>query len=189
MVVHYQPQRTSRPERSPARRRSYAGTTRTWARSTCAVHPSCGGDRADRRDRPVGPPHGLYSIESLGNGRARSSLRNDQPFPATVPAVCSCRDDCRDIGKNRSSPRESRYRDHGNARHARYRTYGRNLALLNAMGVKLIIDDFGTGYSSLSYLKKLPSTSSRSTSPLSPTLRQTATTRPSRTPLSPWRTS
>jgi len=34
--------------------------------------------------------------------------------------------------------------------------FGRTLAGLKALGVRLAIDDFGTGYSSLSYLKRFP---------------------------------
>ncbi|HVE46643.1 MAG TPA: EAL domain-containing protein [Acidimicrobiales bacterium] len=34
--------------------------------------------------------------------------------------------------------------------------FGRTLALLKTLGVRLSIDDFGTGYSSLSYLKRFP---------------------------------
>ena len=34
--------------------------------------------------------------------------------------------------------------------------FGRTLAKLKALGVRLAIDDFGTGYSSLSYLKRFP---------------------------------
>jgi diguanylate cyclase (GGDEF)-like protein/PAS domain S-box-containing protein len=34
--------------------------------------------------------------------------------------------------------------------------YGRTLASLKTLGVKLAIDDFGTGYSSLSYLRRFP---------------------------------
>ena len=34
--------------------------------------------------------------------------------------------------------------------------FGRTLAGLKAIGVRLAIDDFGTGYSSLSYLKRFP---------------------------------
>jgi EAL domain-containing protein (putative c-di-GMP-specific phosphodiesterase class I) len=34
--------------------------------------------------------------------------------------------------------------------------FGRTLASLKALGVRLSIDDFGTGYSSLSYLKRFP---------------------------------
>ena len=38
---------------------------------------------------------------------------------------------------------------------------------LRGMGLRIALDDFGTGYSSLSYSGAFPSTSSRSTSPLS----------------------
>ena len=44
----------------------------------------------------------------------------------------------------------------------------RRLQGLHDLGVQIAIDDFGTGYSSLSYLRRLPSTSSRSTAASSP---------------------
>ena len=81
--------------------------------------------------------YGLQTAKSLGGGRARSSVRDSQPVRAPVPAAGSCRDDRRDIGKDRSQPGNLGIEITETLAMRDTELTSRNLNLLNAMGVKL----------------------------------------------------
>jgi len=123
-------------------------------RGDCAgrVYPDCGGDRADRSDRRMGPAqslHGCSRLAGRGQGGGEFVSGADQE-PKPDP-----------------SGREHFWRVRLVAAAARIeitesvlmRSNESNLGvlhLLREMGVRFAMDDFGRGYSSLSYLRRFP---------------------------------
>ena len=119
------------------------------------VHPDPRADRADPRDRPLGPAAGLSADGHLARPRRHPGRLRQRLRPPARPRRHRRRRSRRTRGQW-PAPSRPDHRGHRDRADGQRRGHRRAAAAIKELGVQVAVDDFGTGYSSLAYLRQFP---------------------------------